>query len=249
MLLKLINISEQIISDENIPPTRADYIEKREIDRFTLYSLDGPFQLTHADVGNLQFLEKNATASRYVLLVVELYSSKVYVYPICSRKQILQKMGQLYDEIKHKRNKKKSMHLQVDNEFQQVKIKDLNEQNHVEMFSTAVRGGKAFAAEQKIRELKSRVAKLNALKVKVTPTKIILSSVENMNNVVSKKYGISPNNIEKKFLASKTFRTLFNFHRIVQRKRYTINSINTIEKNTNQKRKSCTKIWRLMKRY
>ena len=106
MLLKLINISGQIISDKNIPPTRADYIEKREIDRFTLYSLDGPFQLTHADVGNLQFLEKNATASRYVLLVVELYSSKVYVYPICSRKQILQKMGQLYNEIKHKRKKK-----------------------------------------------------------------------------------------------------------------------------------------------
>ena len=248
LLLKLINISEQIISDKNIPPTRADYIEKREIDRFTLYSLDGPFQLTHADVGNLQFLEKNATASRYVLLVVELYSSKVYVYPICSRKQILQKMGQLYNEIKHKR-KKKSIRLQVDNEFQQVKIKDLNEQNHVEMFSTAVRSGKAFAAEQKIRGLKSRVAKLNALKMKVTPTKIILSSVENMNNVVSKKYGISPNDIEKKFLASKTFRTLFNFHRIVQRKRYTINSINTIEKNTNQKRKSCTKLWRLVKRY
>ena len=202
MLLKLINISEQIISDKNIPPTRADYIEKREIDRFTLYSLDGPFQLTHADVGNLQFLEKNATASRYVLLVVELYSSKVYVYPICSRKQILQKMGQLYNEIKHKR-KKKSIRLQVDNEFQQVKIKDLNEQNHVEMFSTAVRSGKAFAAEQKIRGLKSRVAKLNALKMKVTPTKIILSSVENMNNVVSKKYGISPNDIEKNFWPAK----------------------------------------------
>ena len=106
-LLKLINISEQIISDENIPPTRVDYIVKREIDRFTLYSLDGPFQLTHSDVGNLQFLGENATASRYVLLVVELYSSKVDVYPMCSRKQVLQKTGQHYDEIKHKRNKKK----------------------------------------------------------------------------------------------------------------------------------------------
>ena len=41
--------------------------------------------------------------------------------------------------------------LQVDNEFQQVKIKDPNEQNNVEMPATAVRGG-----EQKIRELKSR---------------------------------------------------------------------------------------------
>ena len=36
-----------------------------------------------------------------------------------------------------------------------VKIKDLNDQNNVEMFATSTRGGKAFAAEQKIRELKT----------------------------------------------------------------------------------------------
>ena len=46
------------------------------------------------------------------------------------------------------------MRLQVDQEFQQVKIKDLNDLNNVEMFSTNLRGGKTFAAEQKIRELK-----------------------------------------------------------------------------------------------
>ena len=39
------------------------------------------------------------------------------------------------------------------------------------MFTSSVRGGKAFAAEQKMRELKSRTAKLNALKMKVIPTK------------------------------------------------------------------------------
>ena len=45
------------------------------------------------------------------------------------------------------------MKLQVDQEFLQVKIKDLNKQHNVDMFSTSLRGGKAFAAEQKIREL------------------------------------------------------------------------------------------------
>ena len=54
------------------------------------------------------------------------------------------------------------MRLQVDNEFQEVKIKDLNDQNNGEMFTTSVYGGKAFAAEQKIRELKTRISKLNA---------------------------------------------------------------------------------------
>ena len=90
------------------------------------------------------------------------------------------------------------MRLQVDNEFQQVKIKDLNDENNVEMFTTSVRGGKAFAAEQKIRELKSRIAKLNAQKIKISPTKIISSSASNMNSVQSEKYGLSPDEIKKK---------------------------------------------------
>ena len=75
------------------------------------------------------------------------------------------------------------MRLQVDNEFQHVKLKDLNDQNNVEMFTSSVRGGKAFAAEQKIRELKTRISKLNAQKLKISLTKIILSSANNMNNL------------------------------------------------------------------
>ena len=38
------------------------------------------------------------------------------------------------------------------------------------MFTSSMRGGKTFAVEQKIRELKSMIAKLNALKLKVSPT-------------------------------------------------------------------------------
>ena len=60
------------------------------------------------------------------------------------------------------------------------------------MFTTSVRGGKAFAAEQKIRELKCRIAILNSLKMKVTPTKIIATSSGNMNSVLNEKYGLSP---------------------------------------------------------
>ena len=67
---------------------------------------------------------------------------------------------------------KKTMRLQVGNEFQQVKIKDLNDKLDVEMFMTTVRGGKAFAAEQKIRELMSRNAKLSVLKMKVDNFKL-----------------------------------------------------------------------------
>ena len=73
------------------------------------------------------------------------------------------------------------MKLQVDQEFQQLRTKDLNKQKNVEMFSTSLRRGKAFAAEQKNRELKTRISKLNVQKLKITPKKIIAISTENMN--------------------------------------------------------------------
>ena len=130
-----------------------------------------------------------------------------------SRKQILEKIALFYDEIKNNR-KNKLIRLQVDNEFQPVKIKDLNEMNNVEMFTTSIRGGKAFAAEQKIRELKTRISKLNAQKAKISPTKIILNSAINMNNIPSKKYGLIPEEIEKKSISNERFTKIFNIHRI-----------------------------------
>ena len=52
-----------------------------------------------------------------------------------SRKQIRQKLEQFYRDVRSK-IKNKKMRLQVDQEFQQVKIKDLNDLNNEEMFST-----------------------------------------------------------------------------------------------------------------
>ena len=63
-------------------------------------------------------------------------------------------MKLFYDEVRSKRNNK-SMRLQVDSEFQQVRIKGLNDENKVEMFTFSVRGGESFAAEQKIREVQN----------------------------------------------------------------------------------------------
>ena len=97
------------------------------------------------------------------------------------------------------------MRLQVNNEFQQIKIYDLNDQNNVEMFSTSIRGRKVFAAEQKIRVLKTRVAKLIIQKLKISTTKIILKSASNMNNVLSEKYGLSPEEIETRSLSDEKF--------------------------------------------
>ena len=72
------------------------------------------------------------------------------------RTLLRKKMEIFYQEIKNKRKGK--MKLQTDQEFQQNEIKKLNKKYDVEMFSTRRRGGKAFAAEQKIRELKKNTA-------------------------------------------------------------------------------------------
>ena len=53
------------------------------------------------------------------------------------------------------------MHLQTNQEFQQNNIKRLNKECDIEMYSTKLRGGKAFAAEQKIHKLKKILLELN----------------------------------------------------------------------------------------
>ena len=128
-----------------------------------------------------------------------------------SGKQILQKLRLFYDDVRNKR-KGKIMRLQVDNEFEQIKIKDLNYINIVEMFTSAV--GKAFAAEQKIRELKTRIAKVNAQKLKVSPSEIIEKSTAKMNLRPSRKYGLPPEEVERPALSNERFKIIFNTKRI-----------------------------------
>ena len=62
-------------------------------------------------------------------------------------------MEQFYNNIQKKRNGKR-MRLKTDQEFKQWKIYDINKKFNVDMFTMSLRGGKAFAAEQRIREFK-----------------------------------------------------------------------------------------------
>ena len=61
------------------------------------------------------------------------------------------------------------MRLQVDNEFRQVKIKNLNDENNVDMFTSSVRGGKAFAAEQKNKRTQNQGIEIEPSKVENQP--------------------------------------------------------------------------------
>ena len=58
---------------------------------------------------------------------------------------------------------KEKITVQTDLEFQQNEMKRLNKKYKIEMFSENTRSGKAFAAEQKIREFKKLLFKSKKL--------------------------------------------------------------------------------------
>ena len=87
------------------------------------------------------------------------------------------------------------------------------------MFSTKIRGGKAFIAEQKIRELKKILLKSKRLHKTTSterfdPKKTIARTVNNLNRTISEKYGISPEEVEKKSIESEIFKEVYDFHRL-----------------------------------
>ena len=135
-----------------------------------------------------------------------------------NRSLISLKLEKFYKEVASKRKNKK-MRLQTDLEFKQKKIFALKKKYNVDMFSTAVGGGKAFAAEQKLREFKKRLSRLLVLqrssKTKLkSPNTLIEKAVENMNSLPTAKYGVEPDKIEKRSLESDWFREWFDIKRL-----------------------------------
>ena len=163
IFLRLYNSIENVNLDEKKEiPTFVPFVEKKkDIDNSTLYSFNGPFQLLHADIADIHFFSKSAADPHYCLLFVDLFTQKIYTYPMKKRNLLKKKMELFYEEINHKRKEK--MRLQTDLEFQQDEIKKLNKKYNVGMFSTRVRVGKAFTAEQKIREFKKLLLKIKSL--------------------------------------------------------------------------------------
>ena len=93
------------------------------------------------------------------------------------------------------------------------------------MFSNRARGGKAYAAEQQIREFKKllfwskRLHKATSAK-RFNSRKLIRLAVENIDNINSQKYGYAPNTVEEKAVENKRFRETYDFYRLVKVKQH-----------------------------
>ena len=141
----------------NVPLVTPSFTQKNEVDHSTLYSISMPFDLVHGDIADTRFLAKSAVDPKYCLLLVNFFTFKIYVFTMKNGSLLSKKLKLFYEKIKKKRPGK--MKLQTDLEFKQNEIRKLNEQYNVKMFHSKVRGGKAFAVEQKIREFKKLLLK------------------------------------------------------------------------------------------
>ena len=158
--------------------------------------------MLHADIADIRSLAKSAVDPKYCLLIVDLFTSKIYAYPMQNRSLSAKKLKLFYEDIKQKKIGR--MRLQTDLELKQNQIKKLNDEFNVEMFHMKVRGGKAFAAEQKIREFKKILLRSKRFKKsrknRIKPNDLIRKATQNMNENISTKYQLAPKTSEKRSL-------------------------------------------------
>ena len=202
-----------------LPITTPFYDFKSNVDHSTLYSVGKPFELLHADIADTRFLAKSAVDPKYCLLLVDLFTSKVYIYHMKSRNLLAKKLKLFFEDKKNRR--RGNIRLQTDLEFKQNQILKLNDEFNVEMFQTRLQGGKVFAAEQKIREFKKLVLRGNRLEKqqcqRLRPIELIKKVTLHMNNVNSTKYELAPETIEKRSLDpndGKYFQEIYDFMRL-----------------------------------
>ena len=98
-LFKNVKDNKNIIYDknENRVPFYTPFIpHKKNIDRSTLYTVNGPLQFFHADVAFLKILAKSAVDPKYALVCVDLFTSKVYVYTMRKKSNLVKKLEIFY---------------------------------------------------------------------------------------------------------------------------------------------------------
>ena len=118
----------------------------------------------------------------------------------------------------------------------------MDQKYNVLTFHTKMRGGKAYAAEQKIREFKKilqkskRMHKSTSTK-RIEPKKLIHCATNNLNSIASQKYGVPSIFVEENMQQDEKFCKIFYFYRLVKvqkyAERYTPNDI----RQDNKKRK------------
>ena len=149
-------------------------------------------------------------------MTVDFFTSKVYLYPVKTKNVLLKKLALFSRDIQQKREhvaENAKMKLQKNLELVLNEIKKINKK-YLEMFSSRVHGGKAYSAEQKIREFKKLLFKSKRVHRATSNKrfeKLIRLAVKNMNNIRSQKYVMHLVQQNKNRLKNKNFRSFMIF--------------------------------------
>lgn len=77
---------EELYFDENNQlnlPLTTPFVQKKMFTlQLCLVSFEGSFKIFHVDIADLMFLAKSAVNPKYCLLIVDLFTSRIYTYPM-----------------------------------------------------------------------------------------------------------------------------------------------------------------------
>ena len=135
-------------------PLVSPFIDKKKtnIDHSTLCSFSKPFQMLHTDIADLRFLAKSASDPKYFLLLVDLFNSKICVYPMKNRSLLAKKLELFYTDIQPKRKGK--MRLQTDLEYIKIKLNNSIKNLMLKCFIRNFVEGKILLQNKKLENLK-----------------------------------------------------------------------------------------------
>ena len=93
-------LEDKIFYQNNNVPLFTPFVnQKSNVYHLTLYSIGKPFELLHADITDTRFLAKSAVGPKYCLLLVDLFTLKIYVYPMKNRSLLAKKLKLFYEDL------------------------------------------------------------------------------------------------------------------------------------------------------
>lgn len=94
VLLRIYNkLDSKIFTDVDEILHYTPFVEEKNIDRSTLFSIQSPSDLFDANIATIEFLAKSAVDTIYCLFLVDLFTSKTYIYPMKKRNLLARRNG------------------------------------------------------------------------------------------------------------------------------------------------------------
>ena len=165
----------------------------------TQFNVADKGQRFQADLADISYLRPTAHEPRYILVVVDVYSQRVYLYGLYKKDKTIDAFKQFVRDTEGVRDEGVQVYVQTDEgtEFFNRSTLQLFEDNGIRLFTTTMNRGHAFMAEQKIREVKKKMTKLKSLTPKLSIAKTIELVETNMNATRIGYMDLSPVEIER----------------------------------------------------